>query len=133
MAETAIPHGKFVWNELMTHDVEKAKTFYRDVIGWNYDSMPGPEGSTYWIIKVKGAEMGAGGMFPLTKPEMKQMPEQWLSYIAVDDIDARVKKAKAAGAKVMREPFDIPDVGRIAILHEPGGAMIGWITPKPRM
>jgi predicted enzyme related to lactoylglutathione lyase len=123
------PHGKFVWNELMTHDVEKAKAFYKDVIGWKYDTMPGPEG-TYWIIK--SGDTGIGGMFPMEKPEMKQMPEQWLSYIAVDDIDARCKKAKAAGAKVMREPFDIPDVGRIAILTEPGGAMIGWITPKPK-
>jgi uncharacterized protein len=44
-------------------------------------------------------------------------------------VDARLETAKAAGAKVMREPFDVPDVGRIAIIKEPGGAGIGWITP----
>ena len=52
-----------------------------------------------------------------------------MSYLAVDDVDARVKKATAAGAKLMRPIFDIPGVGRIAILTEPGGAGIGWITP----
>jgi predicted enzyme related to lactoylglutathione lyase len=52
-----------------------------------------------------------------------------MSYLAVDDVDGRIEAAKAAGAKVMREPFDVPDVGRIAILKEPGGAGIGWITP----
>jgi hypothetical protein len=32
----------------------------------------------------------------------------------------------------MRPIFDVADVGRIAILKEPGGAGIGWITP-PKM
>jgi predicted enzyme related to lactoylglutathione lyase len=52
-------------------------------------------------------------------------------YIAVDNVDERYKKALAEGAKEGRAPFDIPNVGRIAILQQPGGAMIGWITPKP--
>jgi predicted enzyme related to lactoylglutathione lyase len=61
----------------------------------------------------------------------KDVPEHWLSYIAVDNVDERYKKALAAGAEEGRAPFDIPNVGRIAILQQPGGAMIGWITPKP--
>ena len=52
-----------------------------------------------------------------------------MPYLAVDDVDARVKKAVAAGAKVMKPAFDVPEVGRIVILMEPGGAAIGWITP----
>ena len=55
-----------------------------------------------------------------------------MAYLAVDDVDARVKKATAAGAKLMKTIFDTPGVGRIAILTEPGGAGIGWITPVPR-
>jgi predicted enzyme related to lactoylglutathione lyase len=62
-------------------------------------------------------------------PQFKSMPERWVSILAVDDVDARLKKATAAGAKVMKPPFDIPDVGRVAYLEEPGGAMIGWLTP----
>jgi predicted enzyme related to lactoylglutathione lyase len=69
------------------------------------------------------------GIFPLSGPEFEGVPEGWMSYLAVDDVDARIEAAKAAGAKVMREPFEVPDVGRIAILQEPGGAGIGWITP----
>jgi predicted enzyme related to lactoylglutathione lyase len=54
-----------------------------------------------------------------------------MAYLAVDDVDARVKKAQGLGATLMRPIFDIPGVGRIAILKEPGGASIGWITqPK---
>jgi uncharacterized protein len=120
------PHGNFHWNELMTRDVEKAKSFYTKTIGWKFEGMPMPSGN-YWIAMVDGKP--AGGMFPMNGPEFKGVPEHWMSYLAVDDVDARVKKAVAAGAKVMREPFDVPQVGRIAILQEPGGAMIGWMTP----
>jgi predicted enzyme related to lactoylglutathione lyase len=52
-----------------------------------------------------------------------------MPYLAVDNVDARVNKATAAGAKLMRPLFDVPGVGRIAILREPGGAGIGWMTP----
>ena len=63
------------------------------------------------------------------QPEYKGTPESWMPYIAVDDVDARVKKATKAGAKVMKPAFDVPGVGRIVILLEPGGAGIGWMTP----
>jgi hypothetical protein len=52
-----------------------------------------------------------------------------MGYIAVDDVDARCKKAAASGGKVMREPFDIPNVGRIAILTDSRGVAIGLMTP----
>jgi hypothetical protein len=52
-----------------------------------------------------------------------------MPYLAVDDVDARAKKATAAGATLMRPLFDIPGIGRIAILREPGGAGVGWMTP----
>jgi len=71
------------------------------------------------------------GLFPIDRPEFEGVPEGWMAYLAVDDVDARVKKATAAGAKLMRPIFDVPDVGRIAILTEPGGAGVGWMTPTP--
>ena len=69
------------------------------------------------------------GIFDINGAEYKDVPEAWMAYIAVDDVDARVKKATKAGAKVMKPAFDVPGVGRIVILTEPGGAGIGWMTP----
>ena len=68
-------------------------------------------------------------MFDISGPDYKDTPESWMPYIAVDDVDARVKKATKAGAKVMKPAFDVPGVGRIVILLEPGGAGVGWMTP----
>jgi predicted enzyme related to lactoylglutathione lyase len=119
-------HGSFYWNELMTRDVEQAKKFYGGTVGWTFDAMPMPDG-TYWVAKM--GDKPVAGIFPMSGPDFDDVPENWMSYLAVDDIDARLKKATAAGADIMREPFDVPGVGRIAIIEEPGGAVIGWITP----
>ena len=126
---TEVPHGKFIWNELNTHNVEAAKKFLGTTLGWTFDAMPMPGDQTYWIIK-KGDER-IGGIFDMNKmPDCKNVPEHWMSYVAVDDVDARCKKAIAAGAKEGRPPFDVAGVGRIAILQQPGGAMVAWMTPR---
>jgi uncharacterized protein len=123
-----MPHGTFCWNELMTRNVERAKKFYADTIGWSFDGMPMPDGSgTYWIAKM--GDQRVAGILDISAPQFGPVPESWMAYIAVDDVDARVKKALTAGAKQMKPTFDVPGVGRIAILMEPGGAGIGWITP----
>jgi hypothetical protein len=119
-------HGNFYWNELMAHDVEQAKAFYAHTIGWTFEQMPMPD-RTYWVAKTNGTPVG--GIFPMEGPDFANMPEQWVSYVAVDDVDARVEKAHAAGANIMRPPFDVAGVGRIAIMRAPGGAMMAWITP----
>jgi uncharacterized protein len=121
-------HGTFYWNELMTRDVERAKKFYADTLGWSFDGMPMPDGGgSYWIAKM--GDLPVAGILDISAPEFGPVPESWMAYIAVDDVDARVKKALAAGAKQMKPTFDVPGVGRIAILREPGGAGIGWMTP----
>jgi predicted enzyme related to lactoylglutathione lyase len=121
-------HGTFYWNELMTRNVEGAKKFYADTLGWSYDAMPMPgDGGTYWVAAMDGEPVG--GILDISAPEFGSVPESWMSYIAVDDVDARVAKAVKAGAKLMKPTFDVPGVGRIAILMQPDGAGIGWMTP----
>jgi len=120
-------HGFFHWNELLTHDVERAKRFYADTIGWSYIPLPMDGGAIYWVARL--GDRPAAGIFPTNRPDYENVPERWMCYLAVDDVDARVTKAVAAGAKLMRPIFDVKGVGRIAILTEPGGAGVGWITP----
>ena len=120
------PHGTFCWNELMARDVERAKRFYADTIGWTFTPMPSPVVGTYWMAEQNGKPVA--GIFPLISPQFDGVPECWMSYLAVDDVDKRTAKAIAAGAELMRPIFDVPNVGRIAILKEPGGAGVGWMT-----
>ena len=120
-------HGQFHWNELMTHDVEKAKKFYAETMGWTYDTMPIPEGGTYTLAMSGGIPVA--GILDINGPDYDGTPESWMPYIAVDNVDERVKMATKAGAKVVTPAFEIPGVGRIVILQEPGGASGGWMTP----
>ena len=120
-------HGHFHWNERMTRDAESIKAFYQDTIGWTFDAMKTPDGKTYWVAMLNGQSVA--GIFSIDAPDFDGVSEAWMSYLAVDDVDARVAKAVKTGAKLMRPIFDVPEVGRIAILKEPGGAGIGWMTP----
>ena len=120
-------HGNFHWNELRTRDAERARRFYADTIGWTFEAMATPDGHTYWVAMQDGKPVA--GLFPLTSPQFDEVPESWMSFLAVDDVDKRVAKAVEAGAKLVMPIFDVPGVGRIAMLREPGGAGIGWMTP----
>jgi predicted enzyme related to lactoylglutathione lyase len=130
-AQPSWAHGTFRWNELMVRDVERAKKFYKNTIGWSFDSMPMPDGGTYWLATVDGRDGPVAGFFELTSPSYDGVPECWMPYLAVDDVDKRAAKAVKAGAKLMKPVFEVAGVGRIAVLQEPGGAGIGWMTPAP--
>jgi predicted enzyme related to lactoylglutathione lyase len=120
-------HGSFYWNELTTRDVERAKRFYKTSVGWSFETMSMADGRTYWCAMMSGKPVA--GVFPLDSPEFDGVPEGWMPYLAVDDVDKRVEKAVTAGARLMKPIFDVPGVGRIAVLLEPGGAGVGWMTP----
>ncbi|HEV7475494.1 MAG TPA: VOC family protein [Pyrinomonadaceae bacterium] len=121
--------GSLVWNELATTDTAKAGTFYTGLFGWGKDTHTfGP--LEYTIFQ--NGERGAGGMFEIT-PEMAAagVPPHWLAYFAVDDCDAKVKKATELGAKIMKPADNIPGVGRFAILQDPQGAAFAVIKTEP--
>lgn len=120
-------HGAFVWNELATTDVEKAKAFYAAALGWSYDAFPLPEGA-YWVAK--SGDWYVGGIGGLDIGAVASASSYWFGFIEVDDVDARVTAALAHGATVIRAAHDVPKVGRIAVLRDPTGAAVGWMTPR---
>jgi predicted enzyme related to lactoylglutathione lyase len=120
-------HGNFYWNELNTRDAEAAKNFYGSTLGWIFEPMPMPSGSTYWVAKL--GDTPVAGIFSMSGPDFEGVPEAWFSYISVDDVDKRTKKLVAAGGKIIRGPYDIANVGRLVILADNAGARLGFMTP----
>jgi predicted enzyme related to lactoylglutathione lyase len=125
MSET---HGRIIWSELMTRDPEAAKAYFGKVAGWTYEAMTMAEG-TYHVASTGGA-MVAGIMNIADMPGMEGLPPHWFTYIGVDDVDAAVAATRASGGQVHREPWDVPGVGRIAIVGDPSGATVGIMTPS---
>ena len=65
-------------------------------------------------------------------PGLENVPPHWFTYIAVDDVDAAVAATRTAGGRVIKEVFEVPDTGRIAIITDPTGAALGIMTPSRR-
>lgn len=115
-------HGSFYWNELMTPDPAAAATFYAALTGCRIDIMPMPEGE-YRVMLL--GDRPAGGIMQATG----DMPEGWFSYMAVDDVEAAANRVQELGGVVLKPVFEVPGVGRIAIVRDPTGSPMGIITP----
>ncbi|MFZ1072273.1 MAG: VOC family protein [Verrucomicrobiia bacterium] len=114
--------GEFSWNELVTQNVAASKKFYTGLFGWK--TQPFGKGTDYTIFK-QGKDMVAG----LMKCPKPGAPSHWLAYVTVADVDKTAQKAKKLGAEIVVPPFDVPTVGRIAVLVDPQGAAIGIFKP----
>src|ERR1039457_5649318 len=116
--------GEFSWNELVSNDVPLAKKFYTSLFGWTAEAFGG--GNVDYTLFKKDNIM-VGGLMQCPKPSL---PSHWLAYVTVEDVDATAAKAKQLGAQVVMEPFDVPTVGRIAVLVDPHGAALGFFKPQ---
>ena len=128
MSEHAMPcHGAFCWNELGTTDDEAAKKFYAELLGWKFKEGEAA-GMKYSEISL-GDGKGFGGLYKMG-PEFGGAPSHWMSYVAVDDVDASAKRVEELGGKVCVPPTDIPNVGRFSVINDPTGATLSLITLK---
>ena len=114
-------HGKVCWNELNTWTPDQAKTYYAQLFGWSFEEMPTPDGEASYWVAVKDGEQVAG-IFTLKSPDFDGMPSHWFTYFAVEDMKQAIADNTAAGGKVFREPFDIPNVGTMAVIRDSTGA-----------
>jgi uncharacterized protein len=125
--EGPTPEGVFVWDELGTTDADGAQRFYEQVFGWTTSEM-GAEYGGYRIFN--RGETGVAGLMPLPDASL---PPHWQPYVAVDDADAVTARATELGGSALTGPTDVPEVGRVAVLRDPQGAVFGVIRPDPSM
>lgn len=119
--------GSFSWAELATTDAATAKKFYTGLFGWTFvDSPAGPD-MVYTMLKKRDKSVGAlYGM----GPNQKGVPPHWNIYVTVESADQSAKKAKDLGAKILAEPFDVMDVGRMATVQDSQGATLCLWQPR---
>jgi uncharacterized protein len=119
--DSPAPQGTFVWDELLTPDVEAAKRYYADVFGWTNREMDMGEAGTYTLFVRGDGEDVAGAM----QPQQPLPRALWQTYLAADDVDATTKRAAELGATVLLEPTTVKEVGRMSVLTDPTGAFFG--------
>jgi len=124
-AQLANEPGAFSWNELNSRDVDASIAFYESVFGWTHDThtMEGPIASyTEW--KLDGQTIG--GMLPMPPMVPAEVPQYWLVYFAVEDVDEALAKAQELGAAMFVPPMQV-DAGRFSVISDPQGAMLAII------
>lgn len=125
--------GGFIWYELITDDVDRAREFYRAVVGWEIaaEGQAMPTGTTYRMI-ARSDGGNAGGVLTMSD-DMKAHGGKpvWLGYIHHPDVDAAVERIKQAGGEVHMPAMDMPGVGRMAMVADGQGAQFYVMTPTP--
>ncbi len=121
-------HGEFNWNELQTHHAEEVIEFYRETIGWQFRAEKMPSGGTYWIGLSGGKPVC--GVLALKASEESRTDDRWVTYVHIDDLDDAISRIRDSGGQVLKTPWVVPGVGRVAWIRDPGGAEIGWVTPE---
>src|SRR6516164_2952471 len=124
-------HGRFLWYELVTTDMEGARAFYTDVMGWGAQDIATP-GMAYTLFTAAGSAV-AGLMGLPTDAREAGVRSGWLGYVGVDDVDSAAARAHELGGSVHVPPKEIAGISRFAIVVDPQMATIGlfrWLTQR---
>jgi len=114
----------FCWADLMTRDTAAALKFYTGLFGWGTLATDNPAGFGYTHWRVGDTDIG--GMMAIA-PEMGPVPPHWINYVMVTHCDEVAAQAASLGGRAVQPPFDVPNVGRMAVLADPQGAMFSII------
>ena len=124
-------HGRFVWYELMTTNVDMAKAFYADVVGWGAQRISVP-GSAYSLLTAGDSPVAELMSLPEEAARRSATPH-WTGYVEVDDVDGAVEMTKRFGGTVYVPPTNVPGVSRFAIVADPQMATLAVVKGlKPR-
>lgn len=119
------PRGTFLWDELITDDVEAAKEFYCDLFGWRFHNIDVTQTSHYTVLKSTDNADAVGA----THQSFGKVGfAAWIPYLATDDIAVAIANAKVLGASVCEEATYMPTGERKAILADPTGAVFGLLA-----
>ncbi|HHN66701.1 MAG TPA: VOC family protein [Thermopetrobacter sp.] len=120
MHDTTAPYW---WHELNCHDLDAAAAFYHRTLGWEFEDARASGGGAYLIARRDGRPVA--GFHRLAAESRGRIPAHWLSYMMVEDMDDAIETARASGGRIVRPPFEVPGVGRLALITDNHDALIG--------
>ncbi|MEM7774850.1 MAG: VOC family protein [Pseudomonadota bacterium] len=117
--------GRVVWRDLFAADRSRAVSFCEDLTGWTFVTEHARDfawggGEKDFVLAISENEAGAG--FVETPDGLR---DGWVPYVEVTDVDATAEMAARVGGIVVKEPFDVPGVGRNCLLSDPFGTYVG--------
>jgi len=124
--------GKIIWRDLLTNDPAASRQFYGELFGWTFESVGAASNlgsdSDYTLIRHNGKLIG--GMIDTISLNGRDDISQWIISMSVEDIDARIETVTASGGKVMTPPTDLQNRGRLAVISDAEGALLGLLETR---
>ncbi|HTV32545.1 MAG TPA: VOC family protein [Methylocella sp.] len=121
-------NGCFVWYELTTTDIEAAKAFYADVIGWGTRDASVP-GLAYSLFTEQDSPVTGLTSLPDDARRAGIAPH-WMGYVGVDDVDEAVARIKQLGGSVHVSPRDVPNISRFSVIADPQMATLALVKGR---
>jgi predicted enzyme related to lactoylglutathione lyase len=119
--DAAPAHGKFVWYDLLTEDVDGVSRFYGELLGWKFIPTESPN---YTLIEHGGRHIG--GIVDMTAIDPDVNQSQWISLLSVPDVAAAARATRDAGGEIHVEPREIRGRGTLAVVSDPYGALLAY-------
>lgn len=120
--------GEIHWTELMTRDPVAAQRYFAAIVGWTTKSVSmGEDLPPYFICELQGRPVA--GILDISGDENEDLDAGWTTFVHVEDVDRACARTIEMGGHVLRKPVDIAIAGRIAVVTDPTGPVIGLITP----
>ena len=124
--------GKIIWRDLLTNDPAASQQFYGELFGWEFESVGTASNlksnSSYTLIRHNGKLIG--GRIDTLALNNRDDISQWVVLMSVEDIDASVEAVTASGGKIMTPPTDLQSRGRIAVIRDVEGALLGLLETR---
>lgn len=111
--------------EFATPDPAKEIEFFKALFGWEIERWGDQE---YWLVGTGTGETGINGAI---MPQMSPDQPRVVDTVEVDDLDASIAKATAAGATIAMEKQEIPNFGWTAYMLSPTGILFGMFETMP--
>jgi predicted enzyme related to lactoylglutathione lyase len=123
------PEGQFSWTDLGTPDPEQARTFYGGLFGWESKDVRAPTGPPFTMFLLHGQVVA--GLRP-QPPQLRDtgVAPAWTSYINVENLEHTIRHAVEAGGTVAMGPMGVTPEGRMAMIADPSGAVVGLWSPE---
>lgn len=122
--------GRPIWIDHTHQNLAAMREIYSDLFGWTFVDQ-GPDFGHYTVASNAEGHPVAGfmqAMAPDGTPDA-QMPTSWTIYFHTDDIDTAARTAGQSGGTVIVEPMPVGELGSMAVLADPDGAVFGLWQP----
>ncbi|WP_327274284.1 VOC family protein [Streptomyces sp. NBC_01224] len=114
------PEGTPCWADAMFPDLDRAKTFYGDVLGWTFGESSSEFGD-YTQAYADGKAVAA------VVPPMPGQEGQsaWCLYLASPDAAATAAKIRENGGETLMDPMEVGGFGTMLLARDPSGVVFG--------